>query len=189
MSKRDASLQPVMMPADLMSMLWITHHLREVDKREVFAGRFSNGDDLAIDVVRVPGFVDVCWLGDKPAAAIGGRELWPGVWSVWAFGTDEWPRVKYTLTRHVVQHLVPAMLRQGGRRATCESHASHVEAHRWLEWLGFEREAVLRGHGRDGSDFYLYAWLRSDDHVRWWGRRDRQFRTDVSAEPGPAGPG
>lgn len=169
----------------LMSLAYIAHHLREVDQREVFAGRYTDPDALAIDALTVPGFTDVVWLDALPVAAIGGREQWPGVWNVWCWGTDEFPKVKLTLTRHILRTLVPAMIAQGGWRGQCYSRHDHTESHAWLEWLGFEREAVMRQFGRDGSDFYLYVW-RARHVLQFWGHQ--QQRADVSDAAGPAGP-
>jgi hypothetical protein len=179
--------RPVMLPADVMSMAYITHRLREADRIECFCGRLNTADALAIDAMAVPGFVDVCWLAGAPVAAIGGRQLWPGVWSVWAFGTDDWPRVIHTLTKHTIRYLVPAMLNLGGHRAECATHVDHHEAHAWLEWLGFEREALMRGHGRNGEDFYLYSWRRAQD-VHWWGRRHEHLRDRLPETTGRASP-
>jgi len=157
----------------LASMTYVTNHLREIDRREVFAGAITHPDTLAIDAVSASGFIDVAWLDAMPVAAVGGRELWPGVWSVWCFGTDDWFKVKLAITRHIIRALVPSMLKAGGWRGQCLSHEDHVEAHDWLLWLGFEREAVLRQYGRDGSDFHMFAWRLSrlqDCKTRWWGR-------------------
>jgi hypothetical protein len=175
--------RPVMLPADLMSMAYIAHRLREADRVECFAGRLTTPDALAMDVMAVPGFIDVCWLSGAPVAAIGARQLWSGVWSVWAFGTDDWHRVTHTLTKHVIRFLFPAVLNLDGHRAECASHVGHHEAHAWLEWLGFEREALMRGHGRNGEDFYLYSCLRgSHDVPKQWGRRRNEHRSDRLSE-------
>jgi hypothetical protein len=182
----DIPVRPVMLPADLMSMCYITHRLREADRVECFAGRFSHPDQLAMDAISSQGFVDICWLGGVPVAAIGARQSWPGVWSVWAFGTDDWPRVALTLSKHAVRSLRPAMLKLNGHRAECASHVKHHSAHAWLEWMGFKREALMRGHGRNGEDFYLYAW-RSCDVLQLVRRRDQQLAGSLSAEPGPRG--
>lgn len=168
----------------LMSLAYIAHNMREIDKREVFAGRYTDPDALAIDALTVPGFTDIAWLDALPVAAIGGREQWPGVWNVWCWGTDSFARVKFTLSKHIIRTLVPAMINNGGWRGQCYSHEDHAEAHAWLEWLGFEREAVMRQFGRDGSDFFLYVWRH--DHVHGWGRRG-QLGAAIPDAPGRAG--
>ena len=173
-------------PPTLMSVAYVAHHMREIDRREVFAGRFNAADALAIDVLAVPGFVDVIWLDTTPAAVVGGRELWPGTWSVWAWGTDDWPRVQITLNRHIIRTLIPSIIKRGGWRGQCYSHEDHTEAHAWLKWLGFEHEGTMRQFGRDGSDFLMFAWRARDDVLRRWGR-NRQLRTGVSTAAGCAG--
>lgn len=164
--------KPFMAPPDLMALAYIANNLREVDKREVFAGGITTPDQLAVQAFQTIGFCDVAWVHGRPAAAVGAHEKWRGVWSVWAWGTDDWPDVKLTLTRHIIRTLVPAMLHNGGHRGECYSNEEHHEAHAWLEWLGFVCEGRLREYARDRSDFLIYAW-RAQGHVlhKWWGRQ------------------
>jgi len=179
---------PFMAPPDLMALAYIANNLREVDKREVFAGRITTPEQLTIEAFQTTGLCDVAWVHGRPAAAVGGRELWRGVWSVWAWGTDDWHDVKFTLTRHIIRTLVPAMLAHGGHRGECYSHEDHHEAHAWLEWLGFTCEGRLREYARDRSDFLIYAWRRHADVLQFWGRR-RQLVADVPATARSAGTG
>lgn len=163
--------KPFMAPPDLMALAWIANNLRECDAKECFNGAIATPERLAIAAYQTTGFCDVAWVDGKPAAAVGGQPLWPGVWSAWAWGTDDWHKVRLLITRHILRKLIPAMLEAGARRGECASHEEHHEAHSWLEFLGFKCEGRLRGYGRDGSDFLLYAWLNADSPVRWWGRR------------------
>jgi hypothetical protein len=65
-------------------------------------------------------------------------------------------------TRWALRSLKPAMLAAGGHRAECRSIETHGTAHRWLESLGFVREAVLPDCGKNRETFYQYAWRLSD---------------------------
>ena len=62
--------------------------------------------------------------------------------------------------------MMPKIAGAGAHRAECMSLASLADNHRWLEMLGARREATLRGFGKNGEDFHLYAWLKEDADVR-----------------------
>jgi hypothetical protein len=141
-----------------LALAYIAANLRHADRVECLAGRIYSGDQLAAEAVLVPGLSAVVYLGDYPAAVIGARPLWPGVWSMWAWGTDEWDAVALTLTRYALRTLKPTLLDRGAHRAECASWIGHEKAHRWLQFMGFECEGVMRGYGRAREDFMMFAW-------------------------------
>lgn len=117
-----------------------------------------------------------------PTAALGACPVWPGVFSVWMFATNDWPLVAAPVTRWCHRVLKPSMLRAGGHRAECASIADHRTAHRWLERFGFKREAVMPGRGKRGETFVQFAWVREDvvspDHD---GGRSGALRGEIRA--------
>lgn len=142
-------------------MLEICQNLRERDKAELFATRYGDDPaDLARDAVNTGAFRWAVYLDGKPVAAVGAVPRWPKVWSVWAYGTDDWNKVAITLTRHVRRFMIPAIFNAGCIRADCMALASHKDARRWLEYLGASAEKVLDNWGRDGEKFVLYCWTR-----------------------------
>jgi hypothetical protein len=153
---------------DLMALAFIAERMRERDRVECLATCFTTPAQLAADAMLGGGFCNVAWIESldgahaRPVAAIGARQRWPGVWSVWAWGTDEWPKVVVSLTRHAKRTLIPLLVERGAHRAQCASLAEHAEAHRWLEYLGAKREATLTGYGRNGEDFALFRWRLED---------------------------
>jgi len=142
---------------------YIIQNLRERDKQEIFATRW--GDDLEELVQDIQGYGEFQWtavLDGTPVAIIGACPMWPGVWSVWAFGTEDWPKVVLKLTRHARQAMIPALHEQGAHRAECRALKVHEDACRWLELLGAHKEAELAGFGRQREDFILYVWSRNN---------------------------
>lgn len=146
-------------PLNYKDLLYVARRMRAIDRREVYALRWrSDPAEFAQDIV------GSCILGGivlgkagKPASALGGLEMWPGVWQVWMIATDNWQDVKWTTTRYaqrILSHLVLA----NSHRAECHSSEEHKEAHRWLEYLGAQREGVLCRYGRKKENFYTYAW-------------------------------
>lgn len=142
------------------ALAYVARHMRAADRDEIFATRWS--DDPASVVAAVLSGGTFAWVAglERPIAAIGAMPMWEGVWSVWMFATDDFRQIRFGLTRFVVRSMIPALRASGAHRAECRSIATHTEAHRWLELLGAEREATLRGYGRRGEDFELYVWRR-----------------------------
>lgn len=147
----------------LSAVEYVCLNMRESDRAEVFGMRaHDNPMILAKEIVAVApyGKVGIADHQGRPAAIIGVTPMWPGVWSAWAFGTDDWPKVAIELTRYALRVLRPFILERGAHRMQCESRIDHVEAHRWLQTLGAEPEAILSRFGRDGTDYVMFRWSR-----------------------------
>jgi hypothetical protein len=137
----------------------VVENMRDVDRREIFATQPSDDVDLyASQVSQLSSNQWVAWHGALPAAIIGAWPVWPGVWNVYAFGTDKWDKVALSLTKHGRRVIVPSVIKSGGHRLQCNSHVDHKQAHLWLERaFGAKIEATLQGYGRNREDFYSFA--------------------------------
>lgn len=147
----------------------VAANMRAKDRAEIYATRFREDPaEVARDCLLISrlGFVGASARDGAAIVAIGGAELWPGLWSLWMFATDRWPEVAAAATRTARRILRPALLAAGARRAECRSLASHRDAHRWLRALGARREARIPQFGKNGEDFVAYAWLRDDSRPR-----------------------
>jgi hypothetical protein len=143
------------------SILYIAQNLRERDRREVFATMWTDEpEELAQKTLMCGDFQWVVWKDDVPVASIGAYPLWPGVWGLWAFGTDRWNEVVRTLTKHIRRFMLPAILNAGAHRGQCHAMVEHVQARRWMKTLGAEEQAFLPGYGKNGEDFVVCVWDR-----------------------------
>lgn len=109
----------------------------------------------------IPGLSWVVVYEGQPAAAYGfsyAAPFDPEHWQAWAFGTDRFRRCVPTITRHLLS--IRPLLEKRCRRCQVVTHTEHDLSHQWLEALGAEREGLLRSYGRNGEDFYVYAWVR-----------------------------
>ncbi len=141
----------------------VARAMRMADRREVFALRFDDdADRVAEEACLLSRFGAVAAISGEPVAAMGAAETTPGVFEVWLIATDRWPAVAHASARWLLGALKPALLAAGGHRAQCLSLVDRDDAHRFLESLGFVREARLRQRGRDREDFHLYAWRLPD---------------------------
>jgi RimJ/RimL family protein N-acetyltransferase len=139
----------------------VAFRMRERDRREIFANRWDD-DPLSVANDAVKMGWQVGWTAglEDPIAAFGCLQMWPGVWSMWLFATDNFRQIRISMTRLIVRDIVPMLFDAGAHRLEARSMEGHHEAQRWLEVIGAKREATLKGYGRAGEDFHVYAWER-----------------------------
>lgn len=142
--------------------------MRRIDFAEVMGTRWSEeADDFARECIEVGGPAFTAFTPDGVPAVIGGVTLMsPGVGSAWCVGTEEWPSVAIEVTR-VARKIVNELMRDGCHRIQALSADFHTVSHRWLEVVGFQREATLVGAGKHGNDYYLYAKVSDDVRIKW----------------------
>lgn len=147
---------------------YIIANLRERDRAEIFATKWVDDDHSALveAILHAGAFQWAAYLDGEPVAMIGATPRWPGVWSMWAFGTDKWPRVARRLTKHAKRFMFPALMNAGAIRADCYALETHADARRWLTALGAIEEQRLANWGKNGETFVCYCWLRKtpNDH-------------------------
>lgn len=143
----------------LPDVLYIVYNMREADRREIYATRFSeNPDELATAAMGWGRFGWVAHYQDRPVAYIGAGVMWPGVWSVWMFATDDFPRIGLPLTKFVKRSMIPAIREAGAHLAMCWSIEGHDHAHRWLQCLGAVPGHPMTGYGKNGETFIPFTW-------------------------------
>jgi RimJ/RimL family protein N-acetyltransferase len=138
----------------------VAHNMREWDRREIFATRFDDDSSALADIALAS--TRVSWVAgiDAPIAAFGCSPMWPGVWSMWLFATDDFRHIGFPVTKLIVRSIVPMLFEAGAHRLEARSMEGHEDAQRWLEVIGAQREATLHGYGRDGQDFHVFTWLK-----------------------------
>jgi hypothetical protein len=144
------------------TVLHVARNMRDRDREEIYNVRWDdNPFTIVNDVMARREFSWVAWRDQMPCAVIGGMLVHPGVWSMYCFATDDFPRVAIGLTRFAGKTLVPTLFdKVGAHRLQCDSHEKHVDAHRWLSTFGAELESVKRAYGRDGADYFTFAIVR-----------------------------
>jgi hypothetical protein len=137
----------------------IVRNMRRADREEVYATRWTEKEDDLVSGAEWAQRLGHAWIAHdgEPVAVVGMTEIHPRVWTVWMFATDRFDKVARMLTRHAVRVMIPMLRGAGAHRAECRTIVSHTTAHRWLEFLGGRKEALLKKYGKSGQDFYLYA--------------------------------
>lgn len=143
------------------TVLAVCLHLRERDHEEIYGLRWEDNPFVVMnEVMAQKDFAWVAWYENRPVAVFGGAPIHPGVWQMFAFGTDEFDTIARPLTRFAIKTVIPQVFAMGGRRLQCDSHEKHTGAHRWLRRLGATQESVRKGYGRDGADYLHFVLSR-----------------------------
>ena len=83
--------------------------------------------------------------------------LWDGVAECWLVGGWRLGSHKISAVRALTATLAHQVKKQQLRRLQAVVQADWDEAVRFVEFLRFKREGLLRGYGPVGSDHYVYA--------------------------------
>lgn len=141
------------------TVLHVARNMRDRDKQEIYNVRWHDSPfDLMNAVMSQRDFAWVAWLDGAPVAVFGGIPAHPGVWNMFAFATDAFPRLALGLTRFATKTVIPTLFQQmEAHRLQCDSHEKHTDAHQWLERMGARRESVKVAFGKDGADYFTYT--------------------------------
>lgn len=147
-------------PISYAAAYHVSANMREIDREEIFAARWNTDvDELAGDCMACAPMAWAAHADGEPVAVFGARPQHPGVWTVWLFATENWPKVAFGVTRFMKKAMFPAIVETGAHRIYCASLDKHVDAHRWLEKaFGARKEAVIPGFGRRRENFFTFAW-------------------------------
>jgi hypothetical protein len=144
---------------------FVLSNLRDADEAEVKAtiGRGS-AEQTAKLFASFPGPKwEARAESDAEPVAVGGFvPIWPGVGSGWMLGTGRWEEVIVEVTRAMKKHILPTLDARGVHRIECRAMAANTASIRWLEMLGFKREAVTAQFGQGREDFVLCARVTGD---------------------------
>ena len=100
-------------------------------------------------------------LTDRPLAIAGIRPVLPGVGEAWII-VDQSGIGKPVIMRSV-RRLLPRTVRALGlHRLQAICHVERTISQRWLGWLGFENEGVMRCYGPDRSDYIRFSLINTE---------------------------
>lgn len=152
----------------------IVHNMRESDRREIYAVRWSEDEgELVEDVMSVAGKLWRVWTWDgEPVAINGVVPIRPGVVNCAMFATDKWRKVIWPMTHWAQEWLIPALQISHYHRGEAYVAASNMQSRRWIAALGGKPEAYLYHYGKNKEDYILFVW-RLDDVLQFATRRSR----------------
>lgn len=148
-------------PITLEDTARVAAKMRDIDRREICALHGTDDPVEATSTLRFLRHIGATVWRDEPICAIGAVFMWPGVVSVFMFATDRWPEVAIETTRFVRKTLLPTLCEAGVHRLQCYSLDSHIEAHRWLRFLGADRETTEPEFGKNRENYVLFTMSRA----------------------------
>jgi len=141
--------------------------MRERDRQEIYAMRpHDNPLQLAMEAhaqIRNLGRGRIAWWQGKPAAVLAFTEDWPGVWSIWMFGTDDFKNVAIELVRWARKEANEILKVCAGHRIHCDSRSDYADAHKLIIAAGGRAECEFPAYGKDGQAYTRFVWLQSRD--------------------------
>mgnify|MGYP003149623582 CR=1 FL=1 len=85
--------------------------------------------------------------------------VWDGLGEAWVLPSEQVARYKKSFVRLIREGIDRMTAEFEFRRVQATARADAQTAQRFLEFLGFEREGLLRAYGPDGADHVLFAKL------------------------------
>jgi len=149
-------------------IVYICANMRDRDAQEIYGLRdYDNADMLAMEVFSVitnRGRGKISWHKGRPAAIAAFVEEYPGVWSVFMFGTADFKAGAMPLLRWFRKEANIILSDVNGHRLHCDSRADYAEAHKMIEAMGGVREGPpMRKFGKDGSSYQRFVWLNGEN--------------------------
>ena len=135
-------------------------HIHQIDVRshEGFgAYSLENFEDkmvaLAYNSVETSTYV----IGGEILCIAGYVELWPGVIEVWVIPSKIVPKNVRAFAQNFAAWITTLNKEYHRIQTSCLDDPLH---NRWLTWLGFEKEGVMRKYTKDLEDYAMFAKVR-----------------------------
>lgn len=147
----------------LVHAIYVIDHMRETDE-EAFRSKFPTmtREQFAVDRFQASDFRYCCIARDGEPVAVGGMQFaTKGVGTLWMIATDR-------LHEHAIE--CTRFGRRIVRTALAEGLAHRLQSYtltrlpfcrRFVEVLGFRREATCRSMGANGEDIDIFAMVRA----------------------------
>ena len=89
--------------------------------------------------------------------AAGLVKVWDGVFEGWFLGGWRLHENKFSSIRIVRRELDKMVVDNNIHRLQCVVRADWNEAQKFIEFLGWEKEGLMKKYSTDGEDYYRYA--------------------------------
>lgn len=96
----------------------------------------------------------------RPIAILGMNPIHRGVFQAWAIISSEVQKHPVSFHKLALTIFERWKTQSGAHRVQMTVQADFEAARRWALALGFNYEGKLRSYGEDGSDFYIYGWVK-----------------------------
>jgi len=94
---------------------------------------------------------------NRPIVSAGMKMVWGKVAEGWVIGTDEMWKHPISVAKIIKRDFARIAKEQDIERIQTAVRKDFKTGIRFVEWLGFEREGLMKKWGFDGTDQYMYA--------------------------------
>ena len=130
----------------------MNHKVLEADRHYINVD--GDARNLVQDHLAFTGIVN-----DKPIFAAGMKMVWGQVAEGWVIATSEMWKHPLSVAKAIKKDFARVAKENNITRVQSAIRKDFSEGQRFAEWLGLEKEGLMRKWGFDGSDQYMYARL------------------------------
>jgi len=130
----------------------MNHKVLEADKHYINVD--GDAKNLVQDHLAFTGIIN-----DKPIFAAGMKMVWGQVAEGWVIATNEMWKYPLSIAKAIKKDFARVAKENNIIRVQSAIRKDFKEGQRFAEWLGLEKEGLMRKWGFDGSDQYMYARL------------------------------
>jgi hypothetical protein len=130
----------------------MNHKVLEVDRHYINVD--GDAKNLVQDHLAFTGIIN-----DKPIFAAGMKMVWGQVAEGWVIATSEMWKHPLSVAKAIKKDFARVAKENNITRVQSAIRKDFSEGQRFAEWLGLEKEGLMRKWGFDGSDQYMYARL------------------------------
>ena len=128
----------------------MNHKVLEADRQ--FINVEGNAKNLEQDNLAFTGIIN-----NQPIFAAGMKMIWGRVAEGWVIATEEMWKHPLGVARAIKKDFARVAREHNIERVQTGIRKDFKQGQRFAEWLGLEREGLMKKWGFDGSDQYLYA--------------------------------
>lgn len=130
--------------------------LLEIREREVRTMQIIGHGKERMNALSQMGTCFIMMFDGRVLGAVGWFEFWPGVCELFVLPSIYLPKAGIVFAKAMKKHLHSFEKIKRFRRiqVTAVKDMVHI---RWLTWLGFVTEGVLKNYGPNGEDFMMWA--------------------------------
>ena len=130
----------------------MNHKVLEADRHYINVD--GDAKNLVQDHLAFTGIVN-----DNPIFAAGMKIIWGQVAEGWVIATSEMWKHPLGVAKAIKKDFARVAKENNITRVQSAIRKDFSEGQRFAEWLGLEKEGLMRKWGFDGSDQYMYARL------------------------------
>ena len=83
--------------------------------------------------------------------------IWERMGEAWLIPSDQIPKYKLKIIKTLRDHISSITEEDGLRRLQATVRTDYEVAVRFIEFMGFKREGLMKNYGPDGVDHFMYA--------------------------------